>query len=157
MVVSASTNQVWAKISIGSYAHVFCHSESDTSSVLQHMAHMRSFRLLYPIECYQKIPPILLFRPIRLLIFSKKSHLYVYSHLYFYYFYFNCPILLPFKTFLLPILTLDDLRSHFEATIGNLNQKLINCKWIFYWNSKETLLNATKKFHLYFYSDLYVY
>ena len=33
MVVSASTNQVWTKITIGSYAHVFCHSESDTSSV----------------------------------------------------------------------------------------------------------------------------
>ena len=35
MVVSASTNQVWTKITIGSYAHVFCHSESDTSSVLR--------------------------------------------------------------------------------------------------------------------------
>ena len=34
MVVSASTNQVWTKITIGSYAHVFCHSESDTSGVL---------------------------------------------------------------------------------------------------------------------------
>ena len=33
MVVSASTNQVWNKITIGSYAHVICHSESDTSSV----------------------------------------------------------------------------------------------------------------------------
>ena len=33
MVVSASTNQVWTKITIGSYAHVFCHSESDRSSV----------------------------------------------------------------------------------------------------------------------------
>ena len=33
MVVSASTNQVWTKITIGSYAHIFCHSESDTSGV----------------------------------------------------------------------------------------------------------------------------
>ena len=33
MVVSASTNQVWTKITIGSYAHVFCHSESDTNGV----------------------------------------------------------------------------------------------------------------------------
>ena len=33
MVVSASTNQVWTKITIGSYAQVFCHSESETSSV----------------------------------------------------------------------------------------------------------------------------
>ena len=33
MVVSASTNQVWTKITIRSYAHVFCHSESDRSSV----------------------------------------------------------------------------------------------------------------------------
>ena len=33
MVVSASTNQVWTKITFGSYAYVFCHSESDTSSV----------------------------------------------------------------------------------------------------------------------------
>ena len=33
MVVSASTDQVWTKITIGSYAHVFYHSESDTSSV----------------------------------------------------------------------------------------------------------------------------
>ena len=33
MVVSASTNKVWTKIAIGSYAHVFCHSESDTNSV----------------------------------------------------------------------------------------------------------------------------
>ena len=33
MVVSASTNQVSTKITIGSYAHVFCHSESDKSSV----------------------------------------------------------------------------------------------------------------------------
>ena len=82
-----------------------------------------------------------LFRPIRLLIFSKKSHLYVYSLLYFYQFlYIHGPILLPFKTFLWPILTSDDLRSHFETTIGNLNQKLINCKRIFYWNSKQTLL-----------------
>ena len=82
-----------------------------------------------------------LFGTILLLIFSKKSHLYVYSHLYFYYFlYFHCPILLPFKTFLWPILTLDDLRSHFEATIGNLNQKLINCKRIFQKNSKQALL-----------------
>ena len=45
------------------------------------------------IECYKhkllenekKIPPI------RLLIFSKKSHLYVYSVLYFYYFLRNFP------------------------------------------------------------------
>ena len=34
MVVSASTNQVWTKITVRSYAHVFCHSESDRSSVL---------------------------------------------------------------------------------------------------------------------------
>ena len=33
MVVSASTNQVWTKITIRSYAHVFCHSEPDRSSV----------------------------------------------------------------------------------------------------------------------------
>ena len=33
MVVSASTNQVWTKITIGSHARVFCHSESDTSGV----------------------------------------------------------------------------------------------------------------------------
>ena len=33
MVVSASTNQLWTKITIGSHAHIFCHSESDTSSV----------------------------------------------------------------------------------------------------------------------------
>ena len=38
-----------------------------------------------------------LFGTIRLLIFSKKSHLYVYSHLYFYWFmYFHCTILLLF-------------------------------------------------------------
>ena len=36
--------------------------------------------------------------------------------------------------------TSDDLRSNFEATIGNLNQKLINCKRIFYKNSKQALL-----------------
>ena len=36
MVVSASTNQVWTKIIIGSYAHVLCHSESDTSGVSYH-------------------------------------------------------------------------------------------------------------------------
>ena len=42
-----------------------------------------------------------LFRHICLLIFSKRSHLYVYSHLYFYYsLYFHCPILFPFKIFL---------------------------------------------------------
>ena len=39
MVVSASTNQVWTKITIGSYAHVFCHSESDTSGVTLHQMH----------------------------------------------------------------------------------------------------------------------
>ena len=33
IVVSASTNQVWTKITIRSYAHVYCHSESDRSSV----------------------------------------------------------------------------------------------------------------------------
>ena len=33
MVVSVSTNQVWTKITIRSYAHVFCHSEPDRSSV----------------------------------------------------------------------------------------------------------------------------
>ena len=33
MVVSTSTNQVRTKLSIRSYAHVFCHSESDTSGV----------------------------------------------------------------------------------------------------------------------------
>ena len=36
--------------------------------------------------------------------------------------------------------TSDNLRSNFEATIGNLNQKLINCKRIFYKNSKQALL-----------------
>ena len=36
MVVSASTNQVWTKITIRSYVHVFCHSESDRSSVHTH-------------------------------------------------------------------------------------------------------------------------
>jgi hypothetical protein len=34
MVVSASTNQLWTRITIGSYAHFFCHSESDRSSVI---------------------------------------------------------------------------------------------------------------------------
>ena len=112
------------------------------------------------INFYQKVPPIRLFPPILLL--------FLYSH---------CPILLPFKTFLF-ILTLDDLRSHFEATIGNLNQKLINCKRIFYWNSKQTLLYPiecyqkiqpillfrpirllifSKKSHLYVYFHLYFY
>ena len=120
-----------------------------------------------------KIPPI------RLLIFSKNSHLFVYSHLYFYQFlYFHGLISLPFKPFLWPILTLDDLRSHFEATIGNLNQILINCKRISYWNSKQTLLYSiecyqkippillfrpirllifSEKSHLYVYSHLYFY
>ena len=45
------------------------------------------------IDFWQKVPPIRLFQPILLLIFSKKSPLYVYSHLSFYYF---CPIILPF-------------------------------------------------------------
>jgi hypothetical protein len=134
---------------------------------------------MYHIECYHKIPPILLFRPIHLLIFSKKSHLYVYSHLYFYQFlYFHGPILLPFKNFLWPLLTSNFLRSQFEATIGNLNQKLINCKRILYWNSKHTLLYPiecyqkippillfrpirllifSKQSHLYIYSHLYFY
>ena len=53
--------------------------------------------------------------------------------------HFQGPILYPFKTFLWHIFTSDDLRSHFEVIIGNLNQKLINCKRILYWNSKHTL------------------
>ena len=101
-----------------------------------------------------------LFRPKRLLI-SAEIPTYMFIPTYTF---------INFCTFLWPILTSDDLRSHFEATIGNLNQQLINCK-SFYWNSKQTcntwhicevsdsytLLNATKKSHLYFYSDLYVY
>ena len=79
------------------------------------------------INFQQKVPPICLFPPILLLFL-----------------YFHGPIQLPFKTFLWPIMTSDDRRSHFEATFGNLKQKLFNCRWIFYCNSMETLLIATK-------------
>ena len=63
-------------------------------------------------------------------------------------------------------MTSDDLRSHFEVKIGNLNQKLINFKRIFYWNTKQPLLYPiecfhppirllifSKKSHLYFYLE----
>ena len=73
---------------------------------------------------WQKIPPI------RLSIqFSAKSPTYTFIPTFTF---------INFCTFLWPILTSDDLRSHFEATIGNLNQQLINCKRIFYWNFKQT-------------------
>ena len=43
MVVSASTNQVWTKFTIGSYAHIFCHSESDTSGVWNQISVLKNF------------------------------------------------------------------------------------------------------------------
>ena len=48
----------------------------------------------FPIHNFwvlQKFPPILLFRPIRLLILQKFSHLYFYSDLYFYSFLRKLP------------------------------------------------------------------
>ena len=53
IVVSASTNQVWTKITIRIYAHVLCHSESDTSSV-------KTFS--FKLSIFVWPPPPLIFR-----------------------------------------------------------------------------------------------
>ena len=70
------------------------------------------------INFQKKVPSIRLFPPIILLF------------LYF------CPIILPFKNSLWPILKSDDLWSYFEATIGKIILQLLN-SWS---NSKQTLL-----------------
>ena len=99
---------------------------------------------------WQKILPIRTYSDLYAYQFSAESPTYMFIPTYTF---------INFCTFLWPILTSDGLRSHFEATIGNLNQQLINCKRSFYWNSKQTcntwhicevsdsytLLNATKK------------
>ena len=58
MVVSASTNQIWTKITIGSYSHVFCHSESDNRSSVSSNTLLRLLRIFMRQTLVQKVQEI---------------------------------------------------------------------------------------------------
>ena len=100
MIILVSTNEQGC--GIHKYSRV---PNKRTGRLLENEKNSHLYALIQTytfINFQQKVSPIRLFPPILLLIFVL------------------------FKTFLWPILTLDDLRSHFKATIGNTYQSKIN-------------------------------
>ena len=91
------------------------------------------------------------------IIFSKKSHLYIYSHLYFYYFCTFVQLYHLFKIHCGPFWPQMTSEATLRPQLGEIILQLINFWSEFQANSPIPLLNATKKPHLYLYSDLYIY